>query len=312
MTATKIPMFPRPPRQLSRCEKRGTAVVVGLGLVVLSIATIATPAMQREERLAQHRAEVWRNGIVIEGIIEAKHRSPLGRKVVYYRYQVEGKLYDDERVITPVDSFDEFEVGRPVSLRIDPEAPEFSVLAVDVVPSFEDWIPSEALGTVVFVAGGLIALWGFHRRRILCDGIEVPCAVQAASLPNFVRVTYTWQGVTRTRRVEGQGSPNGEATAVLLNPNWPAWPVLAQRDRFASEEDQVSASLDDLRRRWAEAMLPGVIGGWITWGMLSLLTGEAVSPHVRTVCAIVVGLVLTFISGRSRSDSPKPFDSGRG
>ncbi len=50
-------------------------------------------------------------------------------------------------------------------------------------------------------------------------------------------------------------------------------------------------------------MLPGTIGAWVVWGLLSLLTGESMSPHLRTVVIIAVGLALTFIGGRSGSDS---------
>jgi hypothetical protein len=95
----------------------------------------------------------------------------------------------------------------------------------------------------------------------------------------------------------------GEAGAVVLDPAFPAWPVLAMHDRFCPSADPAPASMHGLRRRWARAMLPGTVGAWVTWGLLSLLTGESMSPHLRTVCILVVGVVLTFIGGRSGGDS---------
>jgi hypothetical protein len=62
--------------------------------------------------------------------------------------------------------------------------------------------------------------------------------------------------------------------------------------------------MHDLRRRWASAMLPGTVGAWVAWGVLSLLTGESMSPHLRTACMLVVAIMLTFIGSRSDGDSP--------
>ncbi len=54
-----------------------------------------------------------------------------------------------KRLIAHVDDFDPLDVGDPIMLRIDPKEPQFSVTALDVAPSFEDWIPVELLIAIV-------------------------------------------------------------------------------------------------------------------------------------------------------------------
>ena len=303
MTCDLSPIFPRPPRRLARHENRGTVALIAMGLLLLIGISALIPAMNEEERLAERRERVWHEGVAVDGVIEAKNRSKIGRKEVQYRYRVNEKEYTDERIITHVDDFDSLKVDAPITLRFDPKEPQFSATALDVVPSFEDWIPIELLVGIVFVVGGLMALWGFHRRCLLRNGIEVPCTVEPTSSPNFVRVTYAWHGAIRTRLVEGKCMSGKEQGALLLDPTFPAWPVLGMHDRFAQSGTCPPASLPDLRRRWANALLLGTIGAWVSWGLLSLLTGESMSPHLRTACILIVGIVLAFIGGRSESDS---------
>ncbi|UCC99838.1 MAG: hypothetical protein JSW66_08125, partial [Phycisphaerales bacterium] len=267
------------------------------------------PTLNEEERVAKRRKRIWSEGSVVDGVIEAKNRSWIGRKEIRYRYVVNGEEYFDERVITHVDDFDPLEVGGPITLHFDPKEPQFSVTAQDVAPSFVDWIPGELVIGIIFVASGLMALWGFHRRRVLRNGIEVPCTNQQTSLPNLVRVSYEWYHVTRNRLVEGKCMSEGEPGAVLLDPAFPAWPILGMHDRFSTNDDPVSFSTHDFRRRWATAIVPGTIVVWMVWGLLSLMIGEWMSPYLRTAFILVVGIVITWLGGRQDSDSPGQADS---
>ena len=304
-------IFPQPPRRLSQHENRGTLAVIILGLVILVGITMLIPALQEEERLTVRHAQIWNEGLPVDGVVKAKERTEIGRKTVYYCYQIDEQEYTDQRVITHVDDFNAFEVGESIFLRVDPKDPQCSVIAVDVAPSFEDRIPFEVLVGIVFVIGGLMVLWGHHRRRVLRYGTEVPCTIQPTASTAFVRVTYSCQGVTRTRLVEGGVMPNSELAAVLLDPVFPSWPILGMQNRFAESDSRFSVSLHDLHRRWSSAMLPGTIGAWVTWGLLSLLTGESMSPYLRTACILIVGIVMTFISGRSGTDSSEQSDPTR-
>ena len=135
MKHDSIRVFPRPPRHLSQRENRGTAVVITLGLVILVGISALIPALQEEERLAQRHARVWNDGAMVDGVVEAKSKSQIGRKEVRYRYKVEGQEYVDERVITHIDDYDSLEIGKPIALRVDPKDPEFSVTSLDVAPS---------------------------------------------------------------------------------------------------------------------------------------------------------------------------------
>lgn len=297
-------MFPSPPRILARHENRGSAALIAIGLLILIGISVLIPVLKEEERLAERRKRVWNEGVAVGGVIEAKTKSRIGRKEVRYRYRVDGRDHVGERIIVHVDDFNPLKVGDPIMLRIDPKEPQFSVTALDVAPSFADRIPGELLIALVFSAGGLAALYGFFLRRILRYGIEVPCTVQATDSPTIVRVTYTWRGVTRTRLVEGKCISEGEPGAVLLDPAFPSRPLLGMHCRFNPSGTRAPSSMGALRRRWARAMLPGTVGAWVAWGLLSLLTGESMSPLLRTACILVVAIVLTFIGSRSDGDSP--------
>ncbi len=286
--------------------------MIAIGLLILIGIGVLIPALKEEEQLAERRRRVWNEGVAAGGIIDAKTKSQIGRKEVRYRYSVDGRDYVGERVIAHVDDFDPLDVGDPIMLRIDPKEPQFSVTALDVAPSFEDWIPVELLVAIVYAASGLAALYGLFLRRILRYGIEVPCTVQATLSPTIVRVTYAWRGVTRTRLVEGKCRSEGEPGAVLLAPTFPSRPLLGMHCRFNPSGTRAPSSMHDLRRRWASAMLPGAVGAWVTWGLLSLLTGESMSSHLRTACMLVVAIVLTFIGGRSDGDSPRQSGSATG
>ena len=138
---------------------------------------------------------------------------------------------------------------------------------------------------------------------------QPPDDTEADALPAAVYLSkITWsggRGVTRIRLVEGKCRSEGEPGAVLLDPTFPARPLLGMHCRFNPSGTRAPSSVHDLRRRWASATLPGTVGAWVIWGVLSLMTGESMSPHLRTACMLVVAIMLTFIGGRSDGDSPR-------
>jgi hypothetical protein len=262
------------------------------------------PDIEAEEALDDRRAQVWNTGLPVEGIITKKIRTKIGRKTVFYRYEWNEQPYISERVIPHVDDFAALSFDSPLPLRIDPKEPAFSVITLDVAPTFTRWMPSELLTIFVLALGALIALYGHWRLRILRSGLEVPCTLEPTHNPKEVRATYTFRGTMRTRKVEGRCDSPGEAGILLLDPTFPSRPLLGTHARFQGKDEPEPISVDELHRRWKQGMLPGVIGGWIGWVALWLVTGESLS-YIHVLFSVVVGITFLLIgSSASKTEGP--------
>jgi len=288
--------LPPVPRTLARQESRATAALIGLGLLLLVGTTLLIPSIAAEEALRARRIAVWHKGQATRGIVSDSTRGAFGRKRIRYQYGASGRSFEGERVVAHVKDFEELVVGRALDVRFDPQAPDFSVIALDVAEDLEDQVPGHLLVLIVVCVGGLLAWMGYRRRRLLRYGDQVPCALSPSFSPVFVRASYVWREVRYSRIVASLSQRDGNLGWLLLDPRWPAWPVLAASDSFDSGGEAPRWSLQDFRTGWRAALVPATLAAWVAWGALSLVTGEALPTGIRELMCVVVAGAVLFIS----------------
>ncbi len=297
--AEGVRLLPSPPRILAQHESRATATLMALGLFVLVLITILCPVLDREEARINRRQKAWAQGEVISGVITQMNRGSLiGRKTMHFEYEFAGVKHEAERVITKAVDFERLAEGESIELRIDPLQPGFAAIKLDIEHGIADWVPLPLLTALVFVIGGLLLFMGFRRRQLLLHGEELPCDVDPSRSKSFARATYLWQGTTYERLVDS--SCGLQRSALLIDRNRPRWPILASPSCFAPIQNGEQPPATKNGHRWAQLLVPATIGGWVAWGVLSLVSGEAIPALVRLVISFVVACVLAWIGSARR------------
>jgi hypothetical protein len=259
----------------------------GLSVLLVVGSLFLAPVIEAEEHLQARRLRTWAAGLEVTGVVTAKRRSALiRRRDLDYSYEVGGQTFVGSRVVPHAADFASFDVGGAVLLRVDPEEPAFSVMALDAELGFAARVPGWLMLAVVAMIGCLLGLAAFCSRQLLRSGVAVASSIERIS-PGRVRVRYVWQGRQLSRRLLVPSHLRDAPVALLVHPLFPRLPLLTTRDSFADYVPTAEEASRLHRQRWREFSLVAAIVPPLLWCALSWQFGEALPGFVQALFASV-------------------------